>query len=815
VSANLPTQARVVIVGGGIAGCSIAYHLAKLGWRDVVLLERGQLTCGTTWHAAGLVMQLRTTPTMTDLCRYGAEFLPKLEVETGQQTGFKQNGSLPIARTSDRLTEIKRLVSLGRYFGVEAHILSAEDAQRHYPLLDASKVVGGAFIPGDGQTNPVDTTQALAAGARKNGVKIFERVSVVGFEKQGGRIVAVETDRGTIACEIVVNCAGIWAPEIGRFADVNIPLYASEHMYVTTEAHADILPNLPVLRDTDGYVYVKEDAGKLLVGSFEPEAKPLPLDQLPVKFEFGELPEDWDHFELPMAKAMEMIPLLNRLGIRHFMNGPESFTPDNRFILGPAPEVPNFYVAAGFNSQGILSGPGVGKAMAEWIVEGEATMDLAEIDIARFHPFQSNKRYLKSRTRESVGLLYAMHWPYRQMETARPVRRSPLHDRVAARGACFGEVAGWERANWYAPAGVKPEYEYSYGRQNWHDYVGAEHRAVRERVAIFDQSSFAKYLVQGRDAAKVMQRLCANDVSVSVDKIVYTQFLNQRGGIEADVTVTRLAEDSFLVVTIAASQIRDFEWTKRNIAESDRVILTDVTSSYAVLGVMGPKSRELLSRLTPESLSNESFPFGTAKEIDFAFAKVRAHRLTYVGELGWELYIPSEFAVGVYDAIIEEGEAFDLTHAGYHAMDSLRLEKAYRHWGHDIGPSDTPLEAGLAFAVALDKQSDFIGRDALLRQRDDGVSRRLCAFVLPSSELPLFHNEPILSDNKVVGRITSGGYGHTVDAPIGLGYVNVNPRSKPSDILENRFEIEIAGERVSAEPHLRPPYDPKNQAIRA
>jgi 4-methylaminobutanoate oxidase (formaldehyde-forming) len=759
-------------------------------------------------------MQLRTTPTMTDLCRYGAEFLPKLEVETGHHTGFKQSGSLPIARTPERLTEIKRLVSLGRYFDIEAHILSPAEVKQHYKLLDATRIVGGAFIPGDGQTNPVDTTQALAAGARKDGVRIFEHVAVIGFEKRGGRIHSVLTDQGKITCEIVVNCAGIWAPEIGRFADVNIPLFAAEHMYVTTEAHHDIPSNLPVLRDTDGYVYVKEDAGKLLVGSFEPESKPLPLDQLPVKFEFGELREDWDHFELPMSKAMEMVPLLNRLGIRHFMNGPESFTPDNRFILGPAPEVANFYVAAGFNSQGILSGPGIGKAMAEWIVEGQATMDLAEIDIARFHPFQSNKQYLKARTCESVGLLYAMHWPYRQMETARQVRRTPLHDRVAGRGACFGEVAGWERTNWYAPQGVKPKYGYSYGRQNWHDYVGAEHRAVRERVGIFDQSSFAKYLLQGPDAEKVMQRLCANDANVQIEKIVYTQFLNERGGIEADVTVTRLAEDSYFIVTIAASQIRDFQWIRRHIVESDRVALTDVTSSYAVLGVMGPKSRDLLSKLTPEDLSNESFPFGTGKEIDLSFAKVRAHRVTFVGELGWELYIPSEFAIGVYDAIVEAGDAFNVAHAGYHAMDSLRLEKAYRHWGHDIGPSDTPLEAGLSFAVAFDRQSDFIGRDALLRQREAGIERRLCTFVLPNCDLSLFHNEPILSNDRVVGRITSGGYGHTLGAPIGLGYVAVDPRSNLSEILELPFEIEIAGERVPAKPHLRSPYDPKNHAIR-
>jgi glycine cleavage system T protein len=815
MSVSLPSQARVVIIGGGIIGCSIAYHLAKQGWADVVLIERGQLTCGTTWHAAGLVMQLRTTPTMTDLCRYGVELLPKLEKETGQQTGFKQNGSLPIARTPERFTEIKRLVSLGSYFGIEAHILSPREVFEQYPLLDFSKIVGGAFIPGDGQTNPVDTTQALAMAARKNGVRIFERVSAIGFERHSNRVVAVLTDRGKISCDVVVNCAGIWAPEVGRLAGVNIPLYAAEHMYVTTESHAEFVSNLPVLRDTDGYVYVKEDAGKLLVGSFEPESKPLPLGRLPEKFEFGELPEDWDHFELPYSKAIEVLPLLKEIGIRHFMNGPESFTPDNRFILGPAPEVGNFYVAAGFNSQGILSSAGVGRAMAEWIIAGHATMDLAELDIARFQSFQNNKRYLHERTRETVGLLYAMHWPHRQIETCRPIRRSPFHDRLVQRRACFGEVAGWERANWYAPDKIEIRYDYSFGRQCWHDYVASEHHAVRKSVGLFDQSSFAKFLLQGLDAERVLQRLCSNEMGVPNGKIVYTQLLNDRGGIEADVTVTRLAADVYFIVTIAASQMRDFEWIKRHIVDDERVVLTDVTSSYAVLGIMGPSSRELLKTVTSADLSNDAFPFGTGKEIDLSFSRVRAHRVTYVGELGWELYIPTEFATEVYEAIAHAGESFRLKHAGYHAMDSLRLEKAYRHWGHDIGPSDTPLEAGLEFAVALDKKTDFIGRAALLRQRDQGVSRRLCAFVLSATGAPVFQNEPILSESAVVGRITSGGFGHTLGMPIGLGYVTVEPHSEPSKILEKSFEIEIAGERVSAKPFLKPPYDPKNLAIRA
>ena len=815
MDSTLPAQARVVIVGGGTIGCSIAYHLTKLGWHDVVLLERGALTCGTSWHAAGLVMQLRTTPTMTELCRYTAKLLEELKRETGQDTGFRRNGSLPIARTSERFVEIKRLVSLGSYFGVEAHVLGPSEVKQHYPLLDDSKVVGGAFIPGDGQTNPVDTTQAFVKGARRGGARIVEGGTVTGFKIRNGTVAGVITDKGKIDCENVINCAGIWSRHLAKLAGVNVPLYAAEHMYFTTEHTEAAISGLPVLRDTDGYIYVKEDAGKFLVGAFEPVAKPLPMSSLPKRFEFGELPEDWGHFELPMSKALEMIPILRTLGIRHFMNGPESFTPDNRFIVGEAPTLKKYFVAAGFNSQGVLSSGGIGKAMAEWIVEGEPTIDLSEIDIARFHPFQVNRRYLHDRTRESVGLLYAMHWPYRQMESARPVRRSPLHERLEKRGACFGEVAGWERANWYAPDGVAPSYQYTYARQNWFKYSAAEHRAARDSVALFDQTSFAKYLLQGRDAEEILQRLCANDVAVPLGKIVYTAMLNERGGFEADLTVTRLAEDSYMIVSIAASQTRDFERIRRHIASDARAVLTDVTSAYAVLSIMGPNSRALLSRLSKDDLTNEMFPFGTMREIELGYARVGAHRLTYVGELGWELYVPTEFAASVYDAIVSEGDAFGLRHAGYHALDSLRLEKGYRSWGHDISPGDTPLEAGLGFAVALDRKQDFVGRDALLRQRDAGVPRRLLIFTVDDPQHLIFHNETIYQDGIVVGRLTSGGFGHTLGRAVGLGYVQRQSGLDLRSIVQHRYKIDIAGERVSATAHLRAPYDPDNRRIRA
>ena len=810
-----PTQSQVVIVGGGIIGCSIAYHLAKLGWKDVVLLERGELTCGTTWHAAGLVTQLRATHTMTELCRYGPLLFASLKDETGQDTGFKQNGSLQVARTPERLTEIARMISLGKIFGVEARMVEPAEAKSLYLLLDENKVLGGGFIPGDGQTNPVDTTMALAKGARLGGVRIIERVSVTGFKITDGAVTAVETDLGSITCETVANCAGIWARDVGDMAGVNVPLYAAEHMYVTTEADPAIPPDLPVLRDTDGYVYVKEDAGKLLVGAFEPSAKPLPLNALPEKFEFGELQEDWNQFELPMARAMEMIPMLQKVGIRHFMNGPESFTPDNRFIVGEAPELKNFFVGAGFNSQGILSSAGVGRALAEWIVEGQATMDLSEIDIARFQRFQVNRRYLHDRTRESLGLLYAMHWPHRQVETARPVRETPLHSRLVQHNACFGEAAGWERANWYAPKGAKTEYQYSYGRQNWFDFVGDEHKAVREDVGMFDLSSFGKALIQGHEAESQLQRICAADVAVPVGKVVYTQVLNQRGGIEADLTVTRLAADKYLVVTSAVSQARDFNWIRRQIHDDAVVTMEDVTSAYGVLSVMGPNSRQLLSRLSDADFSNDSFPFGTCQEIEIGYAKAYALRITYVGELGWELYLPTEFTGPVFDLLITEGAELGLRLAGYHALDSLRSEKGYRHWGHDISPADTPLEAGLGFAVSFKKNSDFIGREALETQKQAGLNRRLVHFLMDHPDSTLLHDEPIFRNGELAGMTTSGSFGYTLGRSVGMGYIRMPEDADKAWFEDASYKIELGGSQFTAKASIRPFFDPAHERVKS
>jgi len=810
----VPAQARVVVIGGGIAGCSVAYHLAKLGWRDVVLLERRELSCGTTWHAAGLVGQLRATHNLTRLAKYGADLYEGLEAETGQATGFRRPGSISLARNAERMHELKRLASMARCFGVEVDVITAAEAGRRWPLIRTDDLAGALWLPRDGRTNPIDTTLALAKGARLGGATILENTAVTGITVRDGAVAGVSTTQGDIACEAVVNCAGMWARDLGRMAGVAVPLHASEHFYIVTEPLAGVTPDLPVLRDPDGYIYVREEVGGLLMGGFEPEAKPWGMSGIPADFAFSLLPEDWDHFQVMMEQAIHRIPAMETAPVRRHVNGPESFTPDGRYLLGEAPECRGFYVAAGFNSIGIASGAGAGKAVAEWIVGGEPPMDLWDVDIRRIAPFQTNPWYLHDRTTEMVGRLYAMHWPFDQFVTARDVRKSVLHDRLAARGACFGSVMGWERANWYATPGMEAAYRYSYGRQNWFPCAAGEHRAVREAVGLFDQSSFCKLRVEGPDALAVLQRLCANDVDVAPGRLVYTQMLNARGGIEADLTVTRLASDAFLVVTSASASTHNSHWIRRHLGES-RAVLTDVTSSEAVLGVMGPRSRELLTRLTDADLSNAAFPFLSSQNVWLASAPVRAARVTYVGELGWELYVSTEFAGTVYDAVVAAGDGLGLRHAGYHAMDSLRIEKAYRSWGHDLGCEDSPLEAGLGFAVRFDKRAAFTGRDALLAQREKPLARRLLVFVLDDPEPLLYHDEPIWRDGVLIGRIASGAYGHTLGRSIGLGWVNHLDGVTEAFVTSGRWEIEIACERRGAHAQLSPPYDPKSLRVRA
>ncbi|MCE3250236.1 MAG: dependent oxidoreductase, partial [Geminicoccaceae bacterium] len=781
--AELPAHARAVIIGGGVVGASVAYHLTRLGWQDVLLLERRQLTSGTTWHAAGLIGQLRATQNLTRLAKYSAELYAGLEAETGQPTGFRQHGSLSLARTAERFTELKRAASMAATFGLAVEVIGPAEARARHPLLAVDDVVGAIFIPSDGQANPIDITQALARGARMGGARIVERCQVTGISQANGRVTGVVTEHGPVAAEVVVNCAGMWGRAVGRLAGVNVPLQACEHFYVLTEPIADLPKDLPVLRDPDGCLYAKEDAGKLLVGVFEPVAKPWGVDGIPEDFEFGELPEDWNHFAPFLEDAMRRMPALERVGVRKFFCGPESFTPDDRYHLGEAPELGGFFVAAGFNSIGIQSAGGAGMALAEWIVRGHPPMDLWDVDIRRMLPFQGTRAYLRDRAVEGLGLLYAMHWPQRQYATARPARLSPVHERLAARGACFAETAGWERPGWFGAPGTAPAYDYSYGRTAWFENWAAEHRAVRERAGLFDLSSFGKLLLQGRDAEAVLQRVCANEVAVELGRVVYTQWLNERGGIEADLTVTRLADDRFMVTTAAATQARDFHWLQRHIPQDAHAVLTDVTSGFAVLALMGPGSRDLLARLTPADLSNGAFPFGSAQEIELGYALVRAQRISYVGELGYEIYVPSEFAGPVFDTIMDRigGE---IALAGFHALNSLRLEKAYRHFGHDVADEDTPFEAGLGFAVALDKPGGFIGRDALLRAQERAPRRRLVQFRLRDPGPLLHHDEPIVLEGRRSGLLTSGSYGHTLGAALGMGYVR-HPDGVTLDLLRS------------------------------
>jgi 4-methylaminobutanoate oxidase (formaldehyde-forming) len=817
VSDAFPSQARAVVIGGGIVGTAVAYHLAKRGWTDTVLLERHQLTSGTTWHAAGLLTKLRATYNMSMLAKYAAELVAEIEGLTGKGTGYRRTGSILVARTPGRWEEVKRGVSMARVCGFEVHVIDAAEAKRLWPLMDESDMVGAAYLPEDGVANPIDVTVALAAAARLLGVSIHERTPVREVLRRDGAVAGVRTDHGDISTEVVVNCTGMWARQLARRVGVNVPLHAAEHFYILTEPIAALTPDLPVLRCPDDTAYFREDTGKLMVGFFEPGAKPWATHGVPDDAAFVRLPEDWEHLTPFINLAARRVPILRNVGIQLFFNGPESFTPDDRYILGEAPELPGYWVAAGFNSVGFQSGGGAGRALADWIVDGHPPMDLSEVDIRRFYPFQGNRRYLHARTTEVLGLLYDMHWPFRQVETARGIRHSPLHDRLAAAGACFGELAGWERANWFAPPGVEPRYEYSYGRQNWFDHSASEHRAVREGVGIFDATAFGKILVTGPDAPALLDRLSTAAVAGDVDRIVYTQWLNERGGVEADLTVIRTAETEFLVITAAADLPRDLHWLRRHARPDERVAIVDATSAYAMLAVMGPRSRELLAGLTDADLSNDTFGFGASREIDIGYVFARASRITYVGELGWELLVPTDMATHVFDTIVSAGQDVGLVHYGYHALNSLRIEKAYRHFGHDMTDEDTSLEAGLGFTHAWDKPGGFIGRDALLGQRDAGLRRRLAVLVLDDPEPLLYHNEPIWRDGTLVGKTTSGWYGHTIGRAVGLGYLaDPDGGQVTSEFVDGgTYEIEIANERYPARASLRSPYDPASLRPRA
>jgi glycine cleavage system aminomethyltransferase T/glycine/D-amino acid oxidase-like deaminating enzyme len=815
MATELPRKARVVVIGGGVIGCSIAYHLTKIGWDDVVLLERKQLTSGTTWHAAGLVGQLRPSINMTKLAKYTGELYRGLEAETGQATGYRQVGSISMATNAERFEELKRSASMAKVFDLPVHVVTPQEIKDLAGIVNVDDVVGGIHIPSDGYANAVDITMALAKGARSGGARIFENTKVTRIRHDGTRATGVETVEGPIDADVVVICGGMWTRDLAASVGVTAPLHACEHYYVLFEGVEGLDASLPVLRDYDSCGYYKHDAGKLLVGAFEPNARPWGMDGISEDFCFDEIAGSFEHFEPLLLDAMRRVPALENAGILKFFCGPESFTPDVRYHLGESAELPGCFVAAGLNSIGLQSAGGVGKVMADWIRDGIPPADLWSVDVRRNQPFQMNRKYLRERVSESLGLLYATHYPFKQYETARGVRKSAIHDRLAAAGACFGEAFGWERANWYSEPGSAPKYEYSYGRQNWFDASAAECKAVREAVALFDQSSFAKFRLEGRDACAVLNRVCANDVDVAPGKLVYTQWLNNKGGIEADLTVTRLDQNAYLIVGGAETETKDFNWLKRHTPDDAHAVLTNMTSGMGVLSIMGPNSRALLQSLSPNDLSDAAFPFGTSQEIELGYAIVRASRITYVGELGWELYIPAEFLAGVYDEIVAAGAAFGLKHAGYHALNSLRMEKAYRHWGHDVTDEDTPLEAGLGFAVKFDKAGGFIGRDALLRQKQDGLKQRLVQFLLKSPGPMLYHNEPIWQGDRIAGYIRSGMYAHTLGAACGLGYVTAPDGAVVGPIGADDYEIEIAGVRHPASASLKPMYDPTSARIKA
>ena len=818
MSKQLPERASAVVIGGGVIGSSVAYHLAKLGWTDVVLLERMQFSCGTTWHAAGLVGTMRANESHARLCEYSMSVLAELESETGQSTGFRQVGSLTIAHSKARFEELKRVAAMNNAFGVtRVDVITAEEAKSLYPYLETGDLLGASWVAQDGTASPVDITQAFIKGARQRGAKCLEGVRVTGIRWANGRVTGVVTDQGEIRSEFVVNCGGLWGREIGRMAGVNVPLHACEHYYAVTEKLEGLPNTLPVMRDYDRCAYYREDAGGLMVGAFEPKAIPWGHQGIPADFAFEELEGHMDEQFMPVLEhAMRRVPLLQECGWRKFFCGPESFTPDDQFHMGEAPELKGFYVACGLNSVGIQTSGGLGRALADWMHRGKAPMDLWGNDIRRMFPFQSTQRYIEDRVSETLGLLYDNHYPYRQMETSRNLRHSPIHERLAAHNACFGEVAGWERANWFAPEGIEPKYEYSFGKQNWFEYSAAEHRAAREGVVIFDQSSFSKYLVHGRDAVRLLQRISTANVDVEPGRMVYTHWLNDHGGIEADLTVTRIAEDEFWVISGATQTVKDLHWLKSHIENGEFCWVSNITNAWAVLGVMGPGSRALLRETLNHDMSTESFPFGSFQAVELGMSRAYAGRVSYVGELGWELYVPVDQARHGFDFLWEKGRGHGLSLAGMHALNSCRIEKKFVHYGHDVADHDTPLECGMGFVCALDKGTPFIGRDAILKQKEGRghMKKRLVQFLLQDPDAVLWHHEPIVRNGEIVGHLTSGDYGHTLGGAVGLGYIEVDEEVTAEYIHNGSFEIHVAGERIPATASLKAMYDPRGEFMR-
>lgn len=814
MTAQLPAHAQVIVIGGGIIGCSTAYHLARDHKADVIVLEQNKITSGSTWHAAGLVGQLRSSASITQVLKYSVDLYKKLEAETGLQTGWKMTGCLRLATNEDRWIEYKRLATTAQSFGMEMHLLSPAETKKMWPLLETSDLVGASFLPTDGQASPSDITQSLAKGARMHGAKFFEGVRVTGFEIENSRINAVKTNFGTVKCDRVVNCGGMWARQIGAMAGVSVPLQPVKHQYVITEKVEGLATDVATIRDPDRRTYFKEEVGGLVFGGYEPNPISWVQDDVPDTFEFQLFEDDWDHFEQHMNQALARVPALEKTGIKQMINGPESFTPDGNFILGAAPELKNFYMGCGFNAFGIASGGGAGWVLADWVMKGEAPTDLWSVDIRRFSAMHRDRKFVNERTLEAYGKHYTVGFPHEEYQSGRPRLVSPLYERLKKAGACFGSKLGWERPNWFGKPGEAPQDIYSMGRQNWFAAVGEEHKAVREAAGLFDQSSFAKFEMTGPDAFDVLEKICANRIPKTPGRLVYTQLLNTRGGIECDLTIARMGPEEFYIVTGTGFRTHDFHWIADRIPADARVAFKDVTEENGTLSLMGPQARKILQSITTDDLSGDILRFGDAKRIIVGEHIVRALRVTYVGELGYELHAPNLALPDVYDALMQAGLPLGLKPCGYRAIESLRLEKGYRAWGADITPNDNPVEAGLGWAVKLKTETDFIGRSALVQAQNTPLKKMMVGFTTAREDVVLVGRETILRDGKFAGYLTSGGYGYTIGKPVGYGYVR-NAEGVTADYVKaGTYELVVAQERVAAEAHLQPVYDPENFRVK-
>ena len=800
-------NAQIVIIGGGIIGCSIAYHLTLMGLTDVIIIEKGELTSGSTWHAAGLIGQLRSNQNVTQMLKYSVELYKRLEKETDLTTGWQESGCLHLACCRDRFSELKRGAAMARGFGLDMHIISPKDALDLFPIMDLKGVIGAAFIPSDGQADPSGLTMAMAKGAKSRGARIYRQTLVTGFELKGSRVTAVNTNKGKITCETVVNAAGMWGKEIGRMMGINIPLVPFQHQYLVTEDIYGMPSNLPTMRDKDSLLYYKKEVGGLVIGGYERDGIPWAVDGIPKDFTQKLLAADFDHFEPLSTGAIKRIPILETTGIVRMINGPEAFTPDGNCIMGPAPEMDNCFVATGFNAFGIAAGGGAGKMMAEWIIEGEPSVNLWPLDIARFGKHHSGTKYLIDRTKEIYGKHYTISWPYEEHGTARCIKQSPLYSILTNKGAVYGQKFGWERANWFAQEGLEQKDIPSFDTPNWFAQVGKEHRTVREKVGLIDQSSFSKFEVEGDGALQFLNYLAANNINKPLGNVTYTQLCNERGGVECDVTISRLSEKLFFIITGTAFGVHDFTWIKRHIPCDSSVAIRDVTSCYSMINVCGPYSRELLQTSTEDVISNERLQFGQCRYITIGYAPALVVRITYTGELGYEIYVQPEYCKYIYEILWKNGQDLGVKNVGYRAIDSLRLEKGYRYWGAELTPDHNPYESGVGFCVDL-KKGSFIGRDALLKIKEIGPNRKLCCFTLNDAKPVFFRGgETICHKGEVLGVVTSGGYGYTIKKNIAYGFIETDY------VNFNEYEIDYYGEKISATLHKKILYDPNREKI--